>query len=122
MVSPGLDLELSFSQAVQGLGLSAQAARLLWLPDAAWASKFAVAHGVVVEGAPSGGAWAEVLRFHTGSFRVAGEPPMPPLPPASAGAVERWMSLGANRGVDAARGDAGEAERWLMLQLAPDEA
>ena len=32
MVSPGLDLELSFSQAVQGLGLSAQAARLLWLP------------------------------------------------------------------------------------------
>ena len=32
MVSPGLDLELSFSQALQGLGLSADAARLLWLP------------------------------------------------------------------------------------------
>ena len=32
MVSPGLDLELSFSQALQGLGLSEQAARLLWLP------------------------------------------------------------------------------------------
>ena len=32
MVSPGLDLELSFSQALQGLGLSAEAARLLWLP------------------------------------------------------------------------------------------
>ena len=32
MVSPGLDLELSFSQALQGLGLSPEAARLLWLP------------------------------------------------------------------------------------------
>ena len=32
MVSPGLDLESSFSQAVQGLGLSADVARLLWLP------------------------------------------------------------------------------------------
>ena len=32
MVSPGLDLELSFSQALQGLGLSAEAARLIWLP------------------------------------------------------------------------------------------
>ena len=32
MVSPGLDLELSFSQALQGFGLSEQAARLLWLP------------------------------------------------------------------------------------------
>ena len=32
MVSPGLDLELSFSQTLQGLGLSADAARLLWLP------------------------------------------------------------------------------------------
>ncbi|WP_392350156.1 NADH-quinone oxidoreductase subunit NuoH [Parasynechococcus sp.] len=31
-MSPGLDLELSFSQALQGLGLSAEAARLLWLP------------------------------------------------------------------------------------------
>ena len=32
MVSPGLDLESSFSQALQGLGLSADVARLLWLP------------------------------------------------------------------------------------------
>ena len=32
MVSPGLDLELSFSQALQGFGLSEQAARLFWLP------------------------------------------------------------------------------------------
>ena len=32
MVSPGLDLEVSFSQALQGLGLSPEAARLLWLP------------------------------------------------------------------------------------------
>ncbi len=32
LVSPGLDLEQSFSQALEGLGLSAQAARLLWLP------------------------------------------------------------------------------------------
>ena len=32
MVSPGLDLELSFSQAMQGFGLSPEVARLLWLP------------------------------------------------------------------------------------------
>jgi NAD(P)H-quinone oxidoreductase subunit 1 len=32
MVSPGLDLESSFSQALEGLGLSADVARLLWLP------------------------------------------------------------------------------------------
>jgi len=32
MVSPGLDLELSFSQAMQGFGLSQEVARLLWLP------------------------------------------------------------------------------------------
>ena len=32
MVSPGLDLESSFSQALQGLGLPADVARLLWLP------------------------------------------------------------------------------------------
>ena len=32
LVSPGLDLEQSFSQALEGLGLSAQAARMLWLP------------------------------------------------------------------------------------------
>ncbi len=32
LVSPGLDLEQSFSQALEGLGVSAQAARMLWLP------------------------------------------------------------------------------------------
>jgi len=32
LVSPGLDLEQSFSQALEGVGLSAQAARMLWLP------------------------------------------------------------------------------------------
>ena len=32
LVSPGLDLEQSFSQALEGFGLSAQAARMLWLP------------------------------------------------------------------------------------------
>ena len=32
LVSPGLDLEVSFSQTLQGLGLSPQAAHLLWLP------------------------------------------------------------------------------------------
>ena len=32
LVSPGLDLEQSFSQALEGLGLSSQAARMLWLP------------------------------------------------------------------------------------------
>ena len=32
LVSPGLDLERSFSQALEGLGLSEQAARLIWLP------------------------------------------------------------------------------------------
>lgn len=32
LVSPGLDLEQSFSQALEGLGLSVQAARMLWLP------------------------------------------------------------------------------------------
>jgi len=32
LVSPGLDLEQIFSQALEGLGLSAQAARMLWLP------------------------------------------------------------------------------------------
>jgi NAD(P)H-quinone oxidoreductase subunit 1 len=32
LVSPGLDLEQSFSKALEGLGLSAQAARMLWLP------------------------------------------------------------------------------------------
>ena len=32
LVSPGLDLEQSFSQALEGLVLSAQAARMLWLP------------------------------------------------------------------------------------------
>ena len=32
LVSPGLDLEQSFSQALEGLGISAQAARMLWLP------------------------------------------------------------------------------------------
>ena len=32
LVSPGLDLERSFSQALEGLGLSQQAARLIWLP------------------------------------------------------------------------------------------
>ena len=32
LVSPGLDLEQSFSQALEGIGLSAQAARMLWLP------------------------------------------------------------------------------------------
>ena len=32
LVSQGLDLEQSFSQALEGLGLSAQAARMLWLP------------------------------------------------------------------------------------------
>ena len=32
LVSPGLDLERSFSQALEGLGLSHQAARLIWLP------------------------------------------------------------------------------------------
>ena len=32
MVSPGLDLEVSFSQALQGFGLSPEVARLLWLP------------------------------------------------------------------------------------------
>jgi len=32
LVSPGLDLEQSFTQALEGLGLSAQAARMLWLP------------------------------------------------------------------------------------------
>ena len=32
MVSPGLDLEVSFSQALQGFGLSQEVARLLWLP------------------------------------------------------------------------------------------
>ena len=32
MVSPGLDLELSFSQALQGFGFSPEVARLLWLP------------------------------------------------------------------------------------------
>tara|TARA_B100000925_G_scaffold286531_1_gene264411 strand:- start:10 stop:1164 length:1155 start_codon:yes stop_codon:yes gene_type:complete len=32
LVSPGLDLERSFSQALEGFGLSEQAARLIWLP------------------------------------------------------------------------------------------
>ena len=32
LVSPGLDLELSFTQALQGLGLSPQIAHLIWLP------------------------------------------------------------------------------------------
>ena len=32
LVSPGLDLEQSFSQALEALGISAQAARMLWLP------------------------------------------------------------------------------------------
>ena len=32
LVSPGLDLELSFSEALQGVGLSPQTAHLLWLP------------------------------------------------------------------------------------------
>ena len=32
LVSPGLDLELSFSQALQGFGLSADVAHLIWLP------------------------------------------------------------------------------------------
>ncbi len=32
LAAPGLDLELSFSQAMQGLGLSAQLAHILWLP------------------------------------------------------------------------------------------
>ncbi|KGG28534.1 NAD(P)H-quinone oxidoreductase chain 1 [Prochlorococcus sp. MIT 0702] len=32
LVSSGLDLELSFSQSLQGLGLSPQVAHLLWLP------------------------------------------------------------------------------------------
>ena len=32
LVSPGLDLEQSFSQTLEGFGLSDQAARLLWLP------------------------------------------------------------------------------------------
>ena len=32
LVSPGLDLEFSFSQALQGLGLSPDVAHLLWLP------------------------------------------------------------------------------------------
>ena len=30
--APGLDLEASFEQALQGLGLSPGAAHLLWLP------------------------------------------------------------------------------------------
>ena len=32
LVSPGLDLERSFSQALEGFGLSEQAARLIWVP------------------------------------------------------------------------------------------
>ena len=32
LVSPGLDLERSFSQALENFGLSEQAARLIWLP------------------------------------------------------------------------------------------
>ena len=32
LVSPGLDLETSFSQALGGLGISPQSARLVWLP------------------------------------------------------------------------------------------
>lgn len=32
LVSPGLDLEWSFSEALQGVGLSPQTAHLLWLP------------------------------------------------------------------------------------------
>ena len=32
LVSPGLDLEQSFSQTLEGFGLSDQAARLIWLP------------------------------------------------------------------------------------------
>ncbi len=32
LVSPGLDLELSFSEAMQGLGLSPELAHILWLP------------------------------------------------------------------------------------------
>ena len=32
LVSPGLDLELSFSQALQGFGLPADVAHLIWLP------------------------------------------------------------------------------------------
>ena len=32
MVSPGLDLELSFSQALQGFRFPPEVARLLWLP------------------------------------------------------------------------------------------
>ena len=32
LVSQGIDLEASFSQALEGLGLSPQAARVLWLP------------------------------------------------------------------------------------------
>ena len=32
LVSSGLDLELSFSQSLQGLGLSPQMAHLIWLP------------------------------------------------------------------------------------------
>ena len=32
MLSSGLDLETSFSQALGGLGISPQSARLIWLP------------------------------------------------------------------------------------------
>ena len=32
LVSPGLDLERSFSEALESFGLSEQAARLIWLP------------------------------------------------------------------------------------------
>ena len=32
LVSPGLDLEVSFTEAMQGLGLSPQLAHILWLP------------------------------------------------------------------------------------------
>ncbi len=32
LISPGLDLELSFNEAMKGLGLSPQVAHLLWLP------------------------------------------------------------------------------------------
>ena len=32
LVSQGLDLESSFSETLQGFGLSSQAARLIWLP------------------------------------------------------------------------------------------
>ncbi|MDP6833764.1 MAG: NADH-quinone oxidoreductase subunit H, partial [Prochlorococcaceae cyanobacterium ETNP1_MAG_9] len=32
LTNPGIDLELSFNQAMQGLGLSSEVAHLLWLP------------------------------------------------------------------------------------------